>query len=201
LRASLSSRRRRSSPAWTSASLTMRPISSSDRLEEPVIVMDCSRWVAMSLADTFRMPLVSMSKVTSTCGTPRGAGGMPEREKVPRFLLWAAISRSPWKTLTSTLGWLSDAVVKTWLRLVGIVVFRSMRRVNTPPRVSMPRESGVTSRSTTSFISPASTAPWIAAPTATTSSGFTLRLGSLDVSRSTNSAMAGIRVEPPTRMT
>ena len=33
--------------------------------------------VALSLADTCRMPLASMSKVTSICGMPRGAGGMP----------------------------------------------------------------------------------------------------------------------------
>jgi hypothetical protein len=32
---------------------------------------------AMSLADTLTIPLASMSKVTSICGTPRGAGGMP----------------------------------------------------------------------------------------------------------------------------
>jgi hypothetical protein len=56
---------------------------------------------------------------------------------------------------------------------VGIVVLRSMSLVITPPRVSMPRESGVTSSSSTSLTSPASTPPWIAAPTATTSSGLT----------------------------
>jgi hypothetical protein len=33
---------------------------------------------------------------------------------------------------------LSSAVENTWLFLVGIVVLRSMRRVNTPPSVSMP---------------------------------------------------------------
>ena len=37
---------------------------------------------------------------------------------------------------------------------VGIVVFRSINFVNTPPIVSIPRESGVTSRRTTSFTSP-----------------------------------------------
>lgn len=31
----------------------------------------------LSLADTWTMPLASMSKVTSIWGTPRGAGGMP----------------------------------------------------------------------------------------------------------------------------
>ena len=33
------------------------------------------------------MPLASMSKVTSTCGTPRGAGGMPTRSNWPSILL------------------------------------------------------------------------------------------------------------------
>ena len=39
---------------------------------------------------------------------------------------------------------MSSAVVNTSVRLVGIVVFRSMILVNTPPLVSMPRLSGVT---------------------------------------------------------
>jgi len=59
------------------------------------------------------------------------------------------------------------------------VVFRSMSAVMTPPSVSTPSESGVTSSSRTSFTSPCSTPPWIAAPTATTSSGFTPLCGSL----------------------
>ena len=42
------------------------------------------------------MPLASMSKVTSICGTPRGAGGRPVSSNMPSFLLYAAISRSPW---------------------------------------------------------------------------------------------------------
>src|SRR5262249_47873243 len=115
----------------------------------------------------------SMSKVTSTCGTPRGAGGIPTRSNCPRSLLSAAISRSPWKTRMVTADWLSAAVEKTWLLRVGMVVFFSMSFVNTPPSVSMPSESGVTSSSRTSFTSPFSTAPWMAAPMATTSSGFT----------------------------
>src|SRR5438094_545326 len=54
-----------------------------------------------------------------------------------------------------------------------------------PPRGSIPRDSGVTSSRRTSFTSPASTPPLIAAPIATPSSGFTpLRgshaIGSLD---------------------
>src|SRR5439155_3193773 len=37
----------------------------------------CSLPVALSFADTCRIPFASISNVTSTCGTPRGAGGMP----------------------------------------------------------------------------------------------------------------------------
>ena len=52
--------------------------------------------VALSLAPTCRMPLASMSKVTSICGMPRGAGAMPSRLNSPSDLLPDAISRSPW---------------------------------------------------------------------------------------------------------
>ena len=61
-----------------------------------------------------------------------------------------------------TAVWLSAAVEKIWLFLVGMVVFFSISLVNTPPRVSMPSESGVTSSSRTSFTSPLSTPPWMA---------------------------------------
>src|SRR5437660_539701 len=83
-----------------------------------------------------------------------------------------------------------------------MVVFRSMSLVITPPSVSMPSDSGVTSSSRTSLTSPLRTPAWIAAPTATTSSGLTPRCGSLPlVSFLTSSWIAGIRVAPPTRMT
>jgi hypothetical protein len=35
-------------------------------------------FVPKSFADTCRMPFASRSKVTSICGTPRGAGGMSD---------------------------------------------------------------------------------------------------------------------------
>ncbi len=71
-----------------------------------------------------------------------------------------------------------------------------------PPLVSMPRDSGVTSMSSTSLRSPLSTPACRAAPTATTSSGLTPLLGSLPpVSFLTSSATAGMRVEPPTSTT
>ncbi len=63
---------------------------------------------------TSRIPFASMSNVTSTCGMPRGAGGMPSRMNRPRVLLSAANSRSPWRTWISTWLWLSEAVENTW---------------------------------------------------------------------------------------
>ena len=98
-----------------------------------------------------------------------------------------------------TAVWLSDAVEKTWLFLVGMVVFRSMSLVVTPPSVSMPRDSGVTSSSSTSLTWPVSTAPWMAAPIATTSSGFTPRCGSFLKNSFTVEITFGMRVMPPTR--
>ena len=98
-------------------------------------------------------------------------------------------------------GWLSSAVEKTWLFLVGMVVLRSIRRVNTPPRVSMPSDSGVTSSSSTSLTSPCRTPPWIAAPMATTSSGLTPLCGSLPKNCLHRLLTFGMRVMPPTRTT
>ena len=54
-----------SSAAFASASLTILSISASDRLEEFVIVIFCSLPVALSLAETFTIPLASISNVTS----------------------------------------------------------------------------------------------------------------------------------------
>ncbi len=177
-------------------------MSSLDSAEPPEIVIDCSLPEAWSFAVTCTMPLASMSKVTSIFGTPRGAGGRPVSSKLPSGWFCDHIWRSPWATLISTDGWLSSAVVKISERLVGIVVFRSMSVVITPPLVSMPRDSGVTSSSSTSLTSPLRTPAWSAAPTATTSSGLTPLLGSLPPRSSlTSSVTAGIRVEPPTSTT
>ena len=91
--------------------------------------------------------------------------------------------------------------MKTSVFLVGIVVLASINFVKTPPNVSIPKERGVTSNSNTSFTSPVSTAPWIAAPIATTSSGFTPLEGVLPKKSSTIFCTIGIRVEPPTKIT
>ena len=113
-------------------------------------------------------------------------------------LLSRAILRSPCSTWISTVGWLSDAVLKISAFRVGIVVLRSISGVKTPPSVSMPSDSGVTSSSSTSFTSPLSTPPWIAAPTATTSSGFTPWCGALPIRPRAVSTTFGMRVMPPT---
>ena len=54
-----------SSSALISASFTIFSISSSDNPLPPCIVIDCSLFVDLSLADTFIIPLASISKVTS----------------------------------------------------------------------------------------------------------------------------------------
>ncbi len=163
--------------------------------------MCCTLLVALSLADTLTMPLASMSKVTSIWGTPRGAGGMPSRPNLPSIRLSPAIGRSPWNTFTSTELWLSAAVEKVSLFLVGIVVLRGMSVVMTPPSVSMPSDSGVTSRSSMSLTSPESTPACTAAPSATTSSGLTPLCGSLPKNSLTSFCTIGMRVEPPTSTT
>src|ERR1041384_7539818 len=71
----------------------------------------------------------------------------------------------------------------------------------TPPSVSTPSESGVTSSRTTSWTSPLNTPPWTAAPMATTSSGFTPLCGSFPKNLVTVSCTSGMRVEPPTSTT
>ncbi len=147
------------------------------------------------------MPFASMSKVTSICGMPRGASGMSVRLNWPRLLLSRAISRSPCSTWMVTAVWLSSAVEKICCALVGIVVFFWMSLVITPPSVSMPSESGVTSSSSTSLTSPLSTPAWMPAPTATASSGFTSLRGSLPKNSRTRSCTFGMRVWPPTRIT
>ena len=80
-------------------------------------------------------------------------------------------------------------------------MFLSINLVNTPPSVSIPRDKGVTSKSTTSLTSPCSTPACMAAPMATTSSGLTPLCGSLPKKLETSSVTFGIRVIPPTKTT
>ena len=170
-------------------------------LEVAVIVMACALPVSKSLAETFTMPFASMENVTSICGTPRGALRIPVSWNLPSSLFCRAIGRSPCKTCTSTEDWKLEAVVKIWLLRMGRVVLRSMTLVHTPPSVSMPRDSGVTSRRRSPLTLPESTPPCRHAPMATHSSGLMPLKGVVPVIWLTSSCTAGMRLEPPTMRT
>ncbi len=92
-------------------------------------------------------------------------------------------------------SWLSEAVVKTRVLVNGIRVLRSMIVEKNPPALSMPRSKGVTSMSNVLLSSGLSSVwAWTAAPMATTSSGWTLRLGSRPNSAEMASRTRGMRV-------
>ena len=99
-----------SSSAKLSASAILACISSSESEVCASILTDCSFPVPISLALTSTIPFASISKVTSICGTPLGAAGIPTRVNSPRVTLSLANSLSPCKTWIVTAGWLSDAV-------------------------------------------------------------------------------------------
>ena len=98
----------------------------------------------------------------------------------------------------STDDWKLEAVVKIWLLRMGSVVLRSMTRVQTPPSVSMPSESGVTSSRSKPCTDPDRTPPCKHAPMATHSSGLMPLNGREPVMDWTRSCTAGMRLEPPT---
>ena len=101
------------------------------------------------------MPFESMAKVTSICGTPRGAGGMPTSSNRPseRF----SRANSPLalehvdlhRVLVVDDG--GEDLACSWS---GWSSCASISLVNRPPWVSMPSDSGVTSSSTRSLMSP-----------------------------------------------
>ena len=161
----------------------------------------CCLPVVRSVADTCSRPLASMSKDTCTWGTPRGAGGMPERRKRPRLLLSAAICRSPCSTWISTELWLASDVLNRSLLRTGIEVLRGISTFITPPMVSRPSDRGVTSLSIRSRSSPVRIPACTAAPIATTSSGFTDWQGSSGIRVRTICCTIGMRVQPPTSTT
>ncbi|CAH0363935.1 unnamed protein product [Pelagomonas calceolata] len=94
LRASMRSLTFLSSSAYSSASRTMRSMSSSDRRPfSAVIVIFSALPVPLSSALTCRIPFASISKVTSIWGTPRGAGGMPVSSNLPSLCENQPVSR------------------------------------------------------------------------------------------------------------
>ena len=154
----------------------MRSTSSSESaaraLDADRLLLSGSPW---SLACTERMPFASMSKVTSIWGMPRGAGGMPSSTKLPELAvvvrhvalalehadlhLRLVVGRRRERPGCAWSGWSCCG--------------RSVASSRLPARLDAQAERGVTSSSSTSLTSPARTPPWTAAPTATTSSGFT----------------------------
>ena len=140
------------------ASLIIFSTSESDKPLDASILMLCSLPVALSLALTLSIPFASISKVTSICGTPLGDGGISARVNLPIVLLSQPFLFHLVKRI-STVVWLSAAVLKTCDFFVGIVVFLSIKVVETLPRVSIPNERGVTSKSNTSSTSPDNTPP------------------------------------------
>eukprot|EP00401_Gymnodinium_catenatum_P045772 CAMPEP_0117541454 /NCGR_PEP_ID=MMETSP0784-20121206/44028_1 /TAXON_ID=39447 /ORGANISM="" /LENGTH=222 /DNA_ID=CAMNT_0005338151 /DNA_START=326 /DNA_END=990 /DNA_ORIENTATION=+ len=60
------------------------------------------------------MPLASMPKVTSNCGTTQGASRMLSMRSTPKRLETMINARSPSKTWIKTPGWLSAWGVKVW---------------------------------------------------------------------------------------
>ena len=80
-------------------------------------------------------------------------------------------------------------------------MFLSINFVATPPIVSIPSDKGITSNKSTSLTSPCKIPAWIAAPSATTSSGLIDKLGSLLNNSLTAFLIAGILVCPPTKIT
>src|SRR5579883_2538725 len=146
------------------------------------------------------MPLASTRNVTSRRATPAGRGSIGIVKRA-RLRLSAASSRSPWSTWMSTDVWPSTAVVKVSLALAGIVVLRSIRRLKTPPMVSMPSESGTTSRSSMSRRAPTRSPAWMPAPSATTSSGSMSTSGGRPKMASMWRRTSGMRVLPPTATT
>ena len=187
-----------SSSAWPSASSCIFLISSSDIFVVDWIVILASFPVPISFAVTFKIPFASMSNLTLIWGTPLGAGGISVRLKLPRETLSATIGRSPWTTLIVTAVWLSAAVVNVLSLEVGMVVFLSIIGSLTPPSVSIPRVSGVTSSKTISLVtSPAIIPAWTAAPNATASIGSTPDSASFPRESLTNFLTIGIRVGPP----
>ena len=86
----------------------------------------------------------------------------------------------------------------------GIVELRGMIFSASPPIVSRPSDSGITSSSSQSSSRsrlPASLLAWIAAPSATTSSGLRLVSGGWPKNSATARRTCGMRVAPPTSTT
>ncbi len=135
---------------------------------------------------------------------PATMGGMPRSSKRASERQSATSSRSPCTTWTAIAVWPSLKVVNSWARAAGMVELRGITFSTSPPIVSRPSESGITSRSSQSSPAarfPASALAWVAAPRATTCSGSRFTSGSRWKNDATARCRCGIRVAPPTSTT
>ena len=140
------------------------------------------------------MPFASMSNVTSTCGMPRGAGGMSVRSNRPSDLLSLARSRSPCSTWIVTAVWLSSAVENACVRLGrdrGVLL--DQLRHHAAERLDAERQRRDVEQQHVLDLAGRARRACIAAPTATASSGFTSLRGSLPKKSFTIFCTCGMR--------
>ena len=91
----------------------MFSISVEDSLPtELEIVMLALRPEVFSVAVTFKIPLTSTSKTTSSTASPAFIGGIGASVNSPSDVLSSQLTRSPWNTGNCTVCWLSATVVK-----------------------------------------------------------------------------------------
>ena len=134
---------------------TMRLISSSVRPLEALMTIFCSLPVALSLADTLQDAVgVDVEGDLDLRHAARRRRDVGQVEPAQRLVVARRARARP-----AARGWSPRSGCRRRSRtpvdaLVGIVVFFSMSLVITPPSVSMPSDSGVTSSSSTSLTSP-----------------------------------------------
>ena len=125
--------------------------------------------------------------------------GIFDKINSPNFLLSPTISRSPWYMAIFKLVCPSTLVVYCLPTSCGTLLFLGIIVSIKPPAISIPKLNGVTSNSNKSFRLPAKISASMAAPKATTSSGFNwLCTWSFLKKAFTALITAGTRVLPPT---
>ena len=182
----------------------MAATSSSDSPYEGLTEIDASTPELCSRAVTLSSPSASTWKVTRMRAAPATMGGMPRSSKRASERQSDTSSRSPWTTWMAMAVWPSLKVVNSWARATGMVLLRAITRSTSPPMVSRPSDSGITSSSSHSSSAvrlPASRLACMAAPSATTWSGSRLIRGSLPNRSATMRRTMGMRVAPPTMTT
>ena len=169
-----------SSAACANDSCSMRAMSSSPRPYDGLTVTAASTPEVSSRADTASRPSASTWNVTRMRAAPAAIGGIPRSSKRASERQSLMRSRSPCTTWIAIAVWPSLKVVNSCARDTGIVELRGTIFSASPPIVSRPSESGITSSSSQSSPAarlPARTLAWIAAPSATAWSGLRLVSG------------------------